>query len=313
MEEQFSSTNSETAPVAEPKPEVAAPQTSVPRTIISLLLYLAVDYLIFESWYAVGVLVGVVFLHELGHLLAMKLYGYRGVNMTFVPFVGAYVSGITDNPSRLRRCVVLLAGPLPGIIIGCAAFITYVNTMDERLLYPSILFLLLNGFNLLPVAPLDGGQLMEALYLGRSRYPQLIFLGLCVLLVGVGVMQTRQYTLLILLLPLLARISHINLKFKVRRQWRLQQLDFNKGWDELSDAEYWQMRDVLVRNSSVFSKYADQRDSPAEHTFANMIKNFLNPLSEDDLGGFQKIVFTLIWLLFLVTPILLVLWHKGYL
>jgi stage IV sporulation protein FB len=295
------------------KPELQASQTSVARTIISLLLYLAVDYMIFKSWYAVGVLVAVVLIHELGHLAAMKLYGYKGLNMTFVPFVGAYVSGSTDNPSRFRRCVVLLAGPLPGIIIGSIFYFLYVQQLDEQFFYPAILFLMLNVFNLIPIAPLDGGQLMENLYLGRSRNVQLVFLTVCVLAVGVGVMQTQNYPLLILLLPLLTRIASVTLKFKVRQQWQQAGLDYSKSWEELSDSDYWNLRNCMVQQNRQFARYTPGLESDTEFHVAGIIKSFLSPAAENDLTAARKFILTMLWLVFLALPVLLVLYYKGYL
>lgn len=37
--------------------------------------------------------IGVLLFHELGHYVAMRLFGYRDVRMFFVPFFGAAVSG----------------------------------------------------------------------------------------------------------------------------------------------------------------------------------------------------------------------------
>jgi len=48
----------------------------------------------------------------------MKLFGYRDVQMFFIPMLGAAVSGVESNPSSVRKAIVSLLGPLPGIIIG---------------------------------------------------------------------------------------------------------------------------------------------------------------------------------------------------
>src|SRR3979409_137030 len=93
------------------KPEEKSPTTSLGRTIISLVIYIALDYWIFKSWWAVLIFVTTIFVHEMGHFIAMKIFGYKGINMTFVPFVGAYVSGEAVNFSRTKKCIVLLAGP----------------------------------------------------------------------------------------------------------------------------------------------------------------------------------------------------------
>ena len=36
-----------------------------------------------------AILVGVLFVHELGHWVAMRVFGYRNLKMFFIPFFGA--------------------------------------------------------------------------------------------------------------------------------------------------------------------------------------------------------------------------------
>ena len=106
----------------------------------------------------------------------MKIFGYKGVNMTFVPFVGAYVSGEAINLSKRNKIIVLLAGPLPGIVIGLFLFYLYQANFNSGYFRAALPFLLLNFFNLVPISPLDGGQIFETLFFSGSRIIQLIFL-----------------------------------------------------------------------------------------------------------------------------------------
>ena len=178
-------------------------KTSLSRTVISLALFIALDYWIFKSWFAVLLLVTVIFIHEAGHFIAMKFFGYKGINMTFVPFVGAYVSGTATNLSRKNKLIVLLAGPLPGIIIGCILFYLYQNSFNYLYFQLAIPFLLLNVFNLLPVFPLDGGQFFQTLFFNGSRMIQLIFLSisLCSLIYFFFTLNYAWTFLIIAVLP----------------------------------------------------------------------------------------------------------------
>ena len=159
------------------KPEDEQRKTSLPRTLVSLALFIALDYWLFKSWYAVLLLVTVIFIHELGHFIAMKVFGYKSVNMTFVPFVGAYVSGQVINLSKKNKLIVLLAGPVPGIIIGCIIFYLHQQNFEAAYFKIALSFLALNLFNLLPIFPLDGGQFFQTLPVltGKNR----IFLYRC--------------------------------------------------------------------------------------------------------------------------------------
>lgn len=60
--------------------------------LVSLGLFAATG-LLHASWMSVTVLVVVLLIHELGHWLGMKYYGYRNLQMFFIPFFGAAVTG----------------------------------------------------------------------------------------------------------------------------------------------------------------------------------------------------------------------------
>src|SRR4051812_15229775 len=42
-----------------------------------------------RSWEALALLVPILLFHELGHYLAMRIFGYRNVRMFFIPLLGA--------------------------------------------------------------------------------------------------------------------------------------------------------------------------------------------------------------------------------
>lgn len=114
-------------------------------------------------WFTVG-LYCVLLLHELGHMALMHLSGYRGISLQFVPLLGAYVTGFHDGVSAWRRALVLLAGPVPGIILGLLITmlgVVLIRSAGEMILTFGLLMLFINYFNLLPLKPLDGGKLWE--------------------------------------------------------------------------------------------------------------------------------------------------------
>ncbi len=119
------------------------------------------------SWEILLLLLPILFLHELGHYLAMRVFRYRNVRMFFIPLFGAAVSGQHYNVPGWKRAVVSLMGPLPGILLAAVAGIAGL-ILDVRLLVDAaILALILNGFNLLPILPLDGGWVMHAVLFSR--------------------------------------------------------------------------------------------------------------------------------------------------
>ncbi len=126
---------------------------------------------LFWGWESAAALLAVVAFHELGHFLAMRRFGYRHVRMLLIPLLGGVATGVESDPSGTRRAVVSLAGPLPGIVLGWILLVVYVKQLFDgsassagRALSTAAFALLgLNYLNLLPIPPLDGGRVLEAM------------------------------------------------------------------------------------------------------------------------------------------------------
>ena len=111
-----------------------------------------------------AVILAAITFHEAGHALAMRRFGYRGVHIFFVPLLGAMTVGSPVATTVRDRLAVLLAGPVPGLWLGVVLLAIDQSYGPVRLLRMAALALLiLNGLNLLPFTPLDGGRALEAL------------------------------------------------------------------------------------------------------------------------------------------------------
>ena len=146
-------------------------------------------------------LVGVLLVHEMGHYVGMRIFGYRNVRMFFIPFFGAAVSGQRTDVKSYQEAIVTLLGPLPGlclsvVLLGVAFVPGIGNEVRRNLLWASALFGLINGFNLLPVFPLDGGRLLNQILFSRNRYLEGVFQVLAALaFIAYGVTQGRYFFL----------------------------------------------------------------------------------------------------------------------
>ncbi len=120
-------------------------------------------------------LIPLLFLHESGHWLAMKIFGYRNLRMFFIPLFGAAVTGQNWNVPGWKKALVSLAGPVPGILLGVALTLAGLITHREWLNQAAALLLIINGFNLLPVLPLDGGHVLHAILFCRNRWLDIAF------------------------------------------------------------------------------------------------------------------------------------------
>ena len=147
----------------------------------------------FKRWDTLAILVGVLFVHELGHYLAMLAFGYGNVRMFFIPLLGAAVSGRGHGAAGWKKVVVALAGPLPGILAGGVLGGLGLYYHKPLLLQIAEMSLLLNGFNLLPVLPLDGGRVVQSLLFCRHWLLDVGFrvAAAAVLVVGGAFLQTK--------------------------------------------------------------------------------------------------------------------------
>ncbi len=142
---------------------------------VSLLAYVLVGRLRWR-WDFVVLIVGTLFLHETGHYLAMRAFGYRNLRMFFIPFVGAAVSGVNSQAPGWQKALVSLAGPLPGIFLGAGLLLaTPFLTADPLARQAAVVLLVVNGFNLLPLLPLDGGRFLNETIFARSAIAQAAF------------------------------------------------------------------------------------------------------------------------------------------
>ena len=135
---------------------------------------------------SVLVLLGVLLFHEMGHFMAMRWTGHKDLQVFFMPFIGAAVHGRHDSPRADQEFFVLMAGPLPGLLLGLAG-LWWLAPGEGLLREAAVMAVLLNALNLLPVHPLDGGRIVELLLLRRWPWAALAgrWVGLALLLAWV--------------------------------------------------------------------------------------------------------------------------------
>ena len=175
------------------------------------------------------ILIGVVLFHELGHWGAMRYFGYQDTSIFFLPFLGGAAIGKKTNASLTEQFWVLLAGPLPGLVLGVGLLWLFNHSDGEQFwaLGRSLTWkqelvgtlLLLNGFNLLPIYPLDGGKIVHLVMFSRFAYAEVVF-KLCA--IGLLLALSTQFPILAMLavfvaLPMVLEFRIAKLDAKLRR------------------------------------------------------------------------------------------------
>lgn len=148
----------------------------------------AFGYLV--SWEMLPVLLGVLLFHEFGHALAMRAFGYRDLSVVVLPFLGAVAFGRKDDAGPWQKLVVLLAGPLPGLIVAIICLeLAMQGGSDPLLLKIGVMALVLNLFNLLPLTPLDGGQIVDTFLFARRPRLRFVFFTVSILaMIGIALL-----------------------------------------------------------------------------------------------------------------------------
>ncbi|MBS0252457.1 MAG: site-2 protease family protein [Proteobacteria bacterium] len=109
------------------------------------------------------ILLLVVLLHELGHVLAMRWVGIPVRGIYFIPFFGGVAVGEGFGKSEAARAFVALMGPAASMMTtGLFLWLSLQND-DPFLADLALLSAVVNGLNLLPILPLDGGRILQAL------------------------------------------------------------------------------------------------------------------------------------------------------
>jgi stage IV sporulation protein FB len=291
-----------------PKPEQENKKGNVwIRSLTSLALYLLIGYYFFSAnWILLLILTAIVIFHELGHFLAMKMYHYKDLGIFFIPLLGAYASGTKREVSQKQSAIILLAGPMPGIIVGIVLFFITNNQVGEMsyqtfslLRSTAGLLIFLNVLNLLPIYPLDGGQLLNRLFLDESKMIGKIFVVISALALGYFAIKIRFYPLLIFPAMMLLRLRTDTRFDELTKKIEEKGINLEKTYEEITDQEYWAIRNILIENN--YSTLRNINPAPPyeysvnEDKVVTAIENILQRTIVQDLSWFGKLVIILIW------------------
>jgi Zn-dependent protease len=129
------------------------------KTFISMLISIWA-YAMFWGWSFAAGFVALIFIHEMGHVLALRFMGVPATAPMFIPFVGAHIVMKQMPKNAFVEAVGAYGGPLLGTLgaIGCVGIGLATGNLFWFALASS--GFLLNLFNLLPISPLDGGRII---------------------------------------------------------------------------------------------------------------------------------------------------------
>lgn len=191
---------------------VAGTASKRPRSkLVAALMTGALTYASFIylfDWKFAAILLALLIIHEAGHALAMRWVGLPVQGIYFIPFFGGVAVSAAPHRSEAERGFVALMGPGFSLLTTGAFVIGASVTGDPLFEHLALVSAILNGLNLAPVLPLDGGHVTDAA-LSRSDPEFAAIVNMLTLIAGVGVSVYLEWhvmtVLLLLSAPMLLR------------------------------------------------------------------------------------------------------------
>lgn len=267
-------------------------------TVASIVLFVLTFSFILNDYYLILLLLGVLLIHEMGHFAFMKLFKYKDLNLLFIPFIGAMVSGRKEVYSQKEIVIMVMAGPLPGILIG-ACMLLYGNLKNPFVLQLGVLFVLLNVLNLIPFQPLDGGQLMRNLFIrNQIRYELYQLISNVIISFGLAILGIALNSWWIIIFGLLIgfRVKHKHKMYLIRKNMKEEKIKFDSNYNDLSNKTYAKIKSIIINFTPSLSKLKEF-DGTDEYNrmMANQVDGALYPPTQNDAHLGFKLFMAFAW------------------
>lgn len=310
MENQDTEETTPREPAILPKPVLIQDKKNwVRKSLISLAIYMIVFLLVFqvEPIFVAAVLI-VLLIHEFGHFFAMKAFNYTNVKLFIIPLLGAYVTGKKPAISQRQMSLVILAGPVPGIIIGLCLLISTNYYPNDKIEMLGKIFLGLNFFNLLPFIPLDGGRLLENLFIEQNHIIRIVFTIISILFLLLFALVFSSLILLIIPAFMVFDLVMENKNQKIRDYLKQENINYTVDYNDLPDKDYWIIRDCILLS---FPKRYNgipagvQQYSVIEGGLLQHVTAVIKTPIIKDLKIIGKLFMLFVFLTFLILPLIL--------
>lgn len=280
-------------------------------TAFSLVLFVGVFLLLFKDEINfVLFLILVLFIHEMGHFTFMKLFNYENVRMLFIPLMGAFVQGSKEKYSQIQSFIVVAAGPFPGICIGIITLFLSSFYQSNWLLELSFLFLFLNIINLIPIDPLDGGQLFKLLVHKKRDIFLIIFAFISSLILILVGFLIWSWVTMIFGFFMGIRVRGMQRNYQIRKLLDEQDVNYISTYDDLSNRDYAMIRDVIVAETPSLKKFLALSDDPNDDVLASHVNSVLLAPVKYDASFWLKFTIVVSWIILVFLPLFLLVFYR---
>ena len=285
-------------------------QGHIAVTVFSIVLF-AIAFLFFFDKQVVFLveLLAVLLVHEFGHYIMMKRFGYENVRMLFIPLMGAFVHGSKPEYRQKESILVILAGPLPGIAIAVALWLIGLNRGIDWMVEVAFLSFVLNVINLIPLLPLDGGRLLNVMFFERMELFQLIF-AFCSSLTMIALgWFVNSYLLMGFGFIMGLQVRGMHRKYMVHKSLRDSNVEYRTTYDNLTDKAYHFIKKEVLEHTPGLRRFMEDSESPDEVStiVAGEVSNMLVPPHHRDAGIGYRLFILFVWIAAVLGPIYLIL------
>lgn len=142
-------------------------------TLFSMLAFFGVYWSLWGWKFALGFVLG-IYIHEMGHVIALRHFGIHASAPMFIPGFGALIRLKSYPPTPAQDARVGLAGPLWGGGAALVCWLMYEVTHEGYWGALAHITAVINLFNLIPVWQLDGARWIRPL----SQWERIGLLGI---------------------------------------------------------------------------------------------------------------------------------------
>jgi Zn-dependent protease len=131
-------------------------------TLFSMLLSLGVYWTAWGWKFALGIVLS-IYVHEMGHVIVLRRYGFKATAPMFIPGLGALIRLQQQVVNAREDAEIGLAGPIYGLGAAVVALGLWLATKVPVFAAIAGVGAWINLFNLLPIGFLDGGRGFHAM------------------------------------------------------------------------------------------------------------------------------------------------------
>ncbi len=169
----------------------------------------------------------------------------------------------------------------------------------------SYLFVFLNVLNLVPIDPLDGGQLLKSFAGEKMELLQMIFSFISSLvLIFIG-WYTEIWVLMVFGFFMGFKIRSMQRMYQIHKDLKEENINYIVTYKELPNKDYYKIKTVLIDNNPTLKKYISQfDDEELDGLIASQVAAILiNPIQKST-SFILKVLVVLVWIIAFVGPIL---------